>query len=258
VEEGEAKIGDISEIRGLVVVGSFLSCLVLLIGLIPADFYPTAYEGKTVSPPESGYFEAVDITYYVNTVIITLNDTGYHAYKYPPRYYTYELDLGGHDLRLYDYYDPDVQLKLEHFWVQWIFETNHHWMKWINHEGVNRGEELTPSELDADYVEGNIRYIVKCDHFQAIGFFGFNETAYSKPSEAWENNDLHIMFAIEFDQATTGFNAWSLISGILFFQLPDVHPIINATIAVPIWIAIVYISVILIYRSIGAIFGGGA
>jgi len=56
VEEGEVKIGDISEIRGLVVVGSFLSCLVFLIGLIPPEFYPTAYEGKTVSPPESGYF----------------------------------------------------------------------------------------------------------------------------------------------------------------------------------------------------------
>ncbi len=65
------------------------------------------------------------------------------------------------------------------------------------------------------------------------------------------------MWAIEFDQVNTSANAWSIMSQILVFDLPEVNSIINILISVPIWIGIAYLSFIIILRVVGAIFGGG-
>ncbi len=124
--------------------------------------------------------------------------------------------------------------------------------------GADRGTSFTPSELDGDYTGGNIRYTARCDHFQMFIFFGFNETLYSSPSDAWTNNALRILFAIEFDQTNTTVNAWSLISMMLFFQIPTIHPLLNVILTIPLWIALTYLVYITILRAIGALFGGGA
>jgi len=242
-------MGDISEIRGLVVIFSFIAVFVIIIGLIPSQFLIADYEGRTIDVPD--YFEAIDLLFYIDTWNQTLDDSG----SLQGGYYIYTFVFGGHNLRLLDRVNP--QLWMQHYWYWLFFPTGHHYMKWLNTKGVSRGTDLTPSELDSDYTEGNIRYRVKCSHFQMDAFFGFNETTYSSPSDAWDNNELALLLAIEFDEATTSINAWSLISMLLFFQLPDVHWIINALIAIPLWIAIAYLAFIMILRTIGAVFGGG-
>jgi len=65
------------------------------------------------------------------------------------------------------------------------------------------------------------------------------------------------MIGINFDQTGTGYNAWDLIGMLLFFQLPDVHWIINILLALPFWVPVAYLTFIFILRAIGAIFGGG-
>ena len=47
---------------------------------------------------------------------------------------------------------------------------------------------------------------------------------------------------IEFDQMATGLNAWDLISMVLFFKMPNVHPVLNYIIGVPIWISITWLA----------------
>jgi len=120
---------------------------------------------------------------------------------------------------------------------------------------VTRGEYLFENEIDAD--KEKLSYTIQCSHFQMKGFFGYNDTLYSSPSQAWDHHGLWILLGINFDQMSTGFNAFNLIGMLLFFQLPMVHPIINYIIAVPIWVCIIYLSFIFILRALGAIFGGG-
>jgi len=242
-------MGDISEMRGLITTFCFIGCFVFIIALIPPQLMEATYEGRTVEIPT--YFEALDLLYYVDTVNLTLDDSGEFRYGS----YWYPIVVGGHNLEVIDEQEPELWVR--HYWYFWIFPTAHHFMSWSNKMGESRGDSLLPSELDSDYEEGNIKYRVSCNDFQMDIFFGFNETLYSSPSEAWENNDLRVLFAVEFDQVNTSINAWSLISMLLFFQLPDIHWVINVFIALPFWIAFAYLAFIFILRTVGAVFGGG-
>jgi len=251
-------MGDISELRGLIVVGTFITALILLVIWIPSGFLIASPTERQIEPPD--YFEAIDLEYFSDNWNQTLDDSGNHWAIGSIDYWDYDFTLGGYYFRLRDTENAGnpYRIWLYHYDMFWIFIINIHECEWINNEGLSRGDYLTPTILDLDYTEGNIKYSLKCDHMTMMGFFGFNETTYSSPSEAWENDDLRVLFAIEFDQVNTSINAWSIIAGVLFFGLPNVHWIIDTLIHIPIWLAEIYITYILILRAIGAIFGGGA
>jgi hypothetical protein len=99
--------------------------------------------------------------------------------------------------------------------------------------------------------------------------FGFNTSMYGDPSFAWDNNtgnpvpdDLWVLSGINFDQTRTTYDAWGLIEAILFFNLPSVlegtPAFIGYILSIIVWIPIIYVTFILLLRSIGALFGGGA
>lgn len=252
-------MGDISEIRGLIVVISFIGSLVFLIGLIPPEFLVAEYEGRKYTIPE--YFEALDIQFFAETWNTTLDDQDAVWGLYPTIGYAWfkDCDIGGRDLGFY-YSNANAsnkKINMKHFWSEWIIIPYWHSLDWVNSQGINREELLDESELNEDYSGGVFEYTAKCSHFQIRAYFGFNETLYSSPSEAWDYYDLTILIGIDFDQVSTGMNAWALIGMLLFFQVPEIHWTLNALIAIPIWVAIVYLSYILILRALGAIFGGG-
>jgi len=248
-------MGDISEMRGIITVIAFLACFILLIGLIPAQFLVADYEGRDVHVPEE--FDSIDLESYATTWSHTMNETGEGGYARIP-----DIDLAGHVCALW--YKQANATPLHIRWVhqiyEWIFFPAFHPMEWL-FNGIHRGDSdhwLYASELDADYVTGDpIEYTVMCSHFTAHVFFGFNETLYDSPTEAWNGGGLNILVGLEFDQVSTSLNAWSLISMLLFFQLPEVNWVINALLNAPIWACIAYLSFILILRAIGAVFGGG-
>ena len=255
-------MGDISELRGLLTVISFIGVTVLLIGLTPVQFYAEEYEGLTITPPE--VFEAVDIQRFQETWECRLNETG--GYEKGGGYYMMEIKntgqefFGGHDLNLWykKANETSLDLHIEHWYAKWIFFLVQDGLEWINPKGISRGFILMGSELDTDFNTTEIEYTAKCKHLEVKAFFGFNETLYSTPTEAWNHHGLWVLIGINFDQTATGYSAWDLIGMLLFFQLPNVHWFINALIAIPLWICIGYVAYILILRAIGALFGGGA
>jgi len=256
-------MGDISELRGLAVVISFLGILILLINYIPPQFYVESYEGRTVVvPDEFGAENMIAIAY---NWTLTLDDSGSLQYYplSPPLngwfYYYIIQDIGGHNLALFDR-QASRELVVYHYWSGQQISLIHRF-DWANMEtGENRGVSLTDSEIDVDYNQESMKYRLTCaqNDLRLVALFAFNETLYSLPSDAWDANALKVLIGVEFDQVLTTMNAWGLIGMLLFFQLPGIHPIINAIIALPLWICIAYISFILILRTIGAIFGGGA
>lgn len=261
--EDVCRLGDISELRGIIAIGSLLGILVLLITWIPSGFLITDYEGRTITPPE--YFEAVELEKYATTWNITFDGSHSKEYWYFGIYHYYiSFEIGGYDLRLLyarpnhtiSGYDDGI-LVIWHMEKWWIFETGFHEMEFSN-QGEDRGISLSRTELDDDYDRNDLSYTVECSHVQMDIFLAFNETAYNSPSEAFDDSNLKMMLGVEWDQVQTSMAAWKIIGMLLFFQLPNVHWMINAIIAIPIWLGIAYISYILILRAIGAVFGGGA
>lgn len=246
-------MGDISELRGIVVIGSFLGILVLLIGWIPAQFYASDYEGRTINVPE--YFEAIDLERYAVTKNYSLD--GSHTFK--DSYYIFTEEIGGNT---FDFCYRPANTSAHFFFMRhvdfwWIFAIGSHYMN-LYWEGIDRGVFLTDEEVNDDYDMGALTYMVKCEHVQLDVMFAFNETLYSSPSDALDHYDLYLLVGAEWDEVQTSMSAWDVIGMLLFFQLPNIHWTINAIIAIPIWLCIAYVSYILILRTIGAIFGGGA
>jgi len=249
-------MGDISEIRGLIVVGTFISILVLLMMWVPAEFFFIS-DQRRVIPTE---FEGIDIVRFAVTWNASLD--GSHPSISPYTYHFFDAKVAGHDLRFH------YALQNRTFNSDSVFSVHHiiYWAGIITdtvpceffHRGVPKGTALNKAELDGAYEVGDLTFTFQSETFTMEIFFGFNETIYDKPSVALNDYAMKIMIGVEWDQVATGMSAWDLVAMILFFKLPDIHWIVNAIIAVPIWIAIGYLSFILILRAIGAIFGGGA
>ena len=243
-------MGDMSELRGLIVVGTFISLAVLLMAWMPSEFYVTSYEERQVSVPE--YWEVQEIQHFADTHNFTLtNQTGVRFEDH---------ELGGWYFRQGWYYDSGWT-SIQRYEEWWIF-------RFYKEVGVffSDNEEigiyLQKDRLNSDYASGGLdglKYRVEFTETLSIQIWlGFNETTYSTPGAAWDMSALQVFWGINFDQQNTGYSAWDIVAMLLFYNLPGVHWVLDAVIKIPIWISIIYISYILILRAIGAIFGGGA
>ena len=140
--------------------------------------------------------------------------------------------------------------------------TGGHNQEFITTAGISRGASLSVSDLELDYdtaLNASI-YKVRCEHFYFSTAFTYNATAYSNFTDAIDNEALFLVSGIDWDQQGTSYNAWGIISGILLFDLPgglDANVWIYVLVSVPLWLAALYVSFILILRAIGAVFGGG-
>lgn len=254
-------MGDISEMRGLVTVVTFLGMLVLLISWFPAQLYQATDAEKTVITPT--VFESIDVWSYAETFNYLMNETG--GSQLGQWYFVDDsgLDIGSRDLQFY--YIPANQSNLRarvlyHYYV-WIIFPALEALHWYNDAGVDRGTEIDVSEMELDTQDNEtVKYRLVSERFgfQYIAHYGFNSTTYGNFTEAWNFHGLHFFLAVNFDQVNTSYNAFQLVGMLLFFQLPNVHWVLNAIIAIPIWVCIAYLVFILFLRAIGAIFGGGA
>lgn len=269
-------MGDVSEVRGLIVIITFVGSLVLLYGLIPSNFLVSYTETRSVTVPD--YFDSIDLIQYAEPWNITLDETGGTAID--DVYYYTDVDsdgdglFGGHDVDM-DYKRANQTgtkfIAVLHIIRQWfglIVDTHH--LNWRNTQGrtvsttfdygpYSSVQAITVTQLESDMgSEGSTRYTVSCEHFYADVYFAYNTTTYSSVTDAWDHHGLSTFWGINFDQTGTSYNAWNIIGMLLFFQLPNVHWIINLMLNIPLWVGIAYLCFILILRAIGAIFGGGA
>lgn len=240
--------GYLGELKPLMVVISFLGIFAILAGTIPGEFYAASYEGREINVPE--YFEAVDISSFMETYNFTIDD---------PSWFEEEWELGGYNwIMNADYDDNFIGLgKKNYWWFFWVGTTN---MKFRNTQGIDRGTFLNQEELNEDYdtEKDYTKYTCEGDDDPSVGctvFFGFNTSKYDTPSQAWENGELYFMQGLGFDQINTSTNAWNLVGMLLIFQMPNIHPIINMIIAIPLWICIAYLIFALILKVIPFVSG---
>ena len=241
----------VGEQKTLIAVVSFLACFYLLVSFMPSYLLGDNPEYPSYNVPE--YFEAVDIQSYACIWNITLNPDG--EWK--------NNDFAGLILKVM------TGLGRIYMWTQaefrigdiTIFSWDRDYFHWYDSNGIEHTgcdplvapgwKYIKLSEIDEVYSEtGSLAWTVKNGKAQYKVYFGFNETLYSTPSEAFSNSDLVMLVCAGYDQVNTSVNAWNLIGQILFFKMPNVHPVINALIAIPVWVAITWLVIVIILKFI--------
>ncbi|MEM3629099.1 MAG: hypothetical protein QXE06_06985 [Candidatus Bathyarchaeia archaeon] len=239
----------------LVTVVTFLGIFFILGSIVPPGFMATVAEPRKVKVPE--YFESVDLNRYSAYEVINLTWS----------MNWYDFDLGGWKFQIYwtspMWGAPDCILfrRKDSWWIfSWFVEEG----KWYNPQGVKVSrvrsvlyteimldfECITGDTLNENYQGDLIEFKIVFSVTEFTAHFAFNTTKYASPKEAWENNELYCLIGMTFDKQNTTLSAWNLVGALLFFKMPDVHPVLNAIIAIPIWIAIAYLIYILILKAI--------
>lgn len=244
-------MGDIAELRGLVLCVTFLSTFILICGIMPPELiFGEQQNERNIYVPE--HFESVDLEYISETKNTTVQDAS-----------PFTDTIGGWDIRVLSFKYPGVTVSdylfLHHYAKRWIFSFNFHPMRWYDSSGIeisvsDRGDRLDIDALDG-YEYGH-KYSAECDHFKMSVYFGYNTTAFDSHVAAFRNGSLSILFALGFDERNTARNAWGLIGMVLFWQMPKIHPAINILISIPIWVTIGYLIYVLIAKIV-PLSGGG-
>jgi hypothetical protein len=215
--------------------------------MAPSGLLYTPSQKRIISVPK--YFESIDITSYSEFKNFTIGKDLHSGYWF---------DLGGHSFYWENNY-PVEALTLYTYGGWWIFKWDYNSFKWYDSNGVERSQwyetgGVVPGwRLGWDSINYSESWTLKQiggQEVQVSVFWGYNKTAYASAWHAFMNNDLHVLIAIGFDQENTRMNAWNLIGSLLFFQIPEVHPAINAIIAIPIWVMIAWLIYILILKAI--------
>jgi len=221
-------------LKNLIFAITFFSSFALLVAFMPSEFLEGDPQYRYASTPD--YFEAIDVQDFAQTFTQNITSSPYQDY--------WGLDEGfGHNFYFHAVWYPATSeglMQNRHYFLFWGIGHGHHQMNWIGSDGYDYGGVLTDAEAENNYEDGASEFTLQCSHVNMHTWVVYDTTSYSSIAEAWEANDLSVVFAIDFEELGTGMNAWNLIGALLFFQLPDVHPTINAFIAIPLWCLIGY------------------
>jgi len=250
-------LGDISEYRGIIVIGSFLACFSILSGLMYSAYALVPADYRELETP--GYVDVQDVLKYnySDTVTVILTDGG--TFLYPEDSGIQEF--GGWYIMQW-WWEPSGTVHLTSFRrygrfgpFYWKIEDG----DFINDDPRNLGLSLSSDQMQTDYDKyDQMHYLVEFDVTQINIHLFYNTTAYTTVYNAWENANLTCIWGITWDQVKTAYSAWDIIGMVLWWQLPNTDIYTQALISTPIYLAFAYIAFILILRAIGAIFGGGA
>jgi len=241
-------MGDISEMRGLIVVFCIIAVSITLIALMPTEFYTA-----TAGSPETGSVTPTGIMAWNETYILNITDT-----------FAYTFQIGGWNIRVEKW--PEG-LHIETYDSWWVFVWNFDGFKWFK-DGIEVSQYydfpaidrwlIEPSQLDDDFASGKgLAYKIRNSKTEMDVSFAFNETAFDTPSDAYVGNDIRLIFNLDFDDRNTSINALNLIGMLFTASIPNVDPTINLLISFPIWACTGYLVFIFVLRIIGAVFGGG-
>lgn len=170
--------------------------------------------------------------------------------------------LGGTDFTLDDvkghiyvrWYQSSDTIRFSHTWYEWFILFRYHFLDWYEPDtGEWTNDALTYDDIINHQIENsNCSYFqMKCDCGSVYYvYFGFDDTLYSSFSEAWDAGKLSVFIGVGYETMPVVINAWNLIGMLLSFSLPDINPIINALIAIPLWAMIAYVIYILILKAI--------
>lgn len=252
-------MGDMSEARTLIIIGTFVTMLIGTIALLPNDIYVYSEQNRAIQF-ESG-FNPRGVFRWNTTTELAQEDMEYEPYGMV-YYEAWGKDVFGHHLWWVITAETEIGMTHYYVWFSEAFTYGSHAMEFVNKEGVSRGTGLTITELETDFNSNDNAsiYEVRCEHFYFEAAFVYNLTAYTGFEDAIDNDGLYLVAGIDWDQMGTTMDAWGIISGILLFDLPGAFTDNLWTyilVSVPLWLGALYLTFIFVLRVVGAVFGGG-
>jgi len=160
----------------------------------------------------------------------------------------WESKVGGHDIKIMWDQELDfigvAHLDIWRFAI-FVVYTGEHGMEW-SYRGqpileTDDGILENVSRIDDYFDDGAARFKLKCDHFHFHFLLYYQTENYTKFSDAFAVNDFGMVIGLTFDQTATTLSSWDLINAILFFQAPQIHPLLNFIIALPLLISIAFL-----------------
>ena len=166
--------------------------------------------------------------------------------------YTYAYTLGGRDwLSQYmDAVELTFFISAKVYYLIWLGHTDT--CKFVLENGTSRGSTLTIDEITKDAEDGAIRNsLILLGSGEDAGAFVlyWNETLYSDPEDAWDNDLLYVIHGIGF-RSTAPADIGALLVGLLFLSLPDVPVLVNVLLATPLWACIIFVLWFIIKETI--------
>ena len=254
-------MGDISEMRAVIVILAFVVFTVTLVGLMVSES-PSMFMGIAQGSSGTGTDQTTSpssLLAWNSTYILNITGT-----------FEYEFHVGGWNVRVekWDNHWSTDGFFMETYDAWWIFNWNFDQFKWFK-EGtdVSIFAEIPPapsqwripiSRLDLDFANGkSLTYQAKNTKTQWDISFNFNSSKFAKPSDALYGNEMYMFFELDFNDRSTSINALSFIGGIFTFSLPGLPFIPNLILWLMIFPAAMYLVFIFVLRIIGAVFGGG-
>ena len=253
-------MGDLAELRGIILVISFLSCFFIIVSAMPTAFLQNNEKQRMIDLSIPEVYRAYDIVWlnYSEVEHVDSSEANHAATNHWK-----EFNIGGWDVQLRWIIDPtfnEYRMMVWHESKWWIFITDAHGMKWFNQSGFLVSDPWAGDNndhvcwvnkiVDCFDENGFAKFRVQCDHFGMDMILHYNATKYSDFFEAFKSNDFDALFGIQPSDINTKLAAWDLIGRLLFFQLPEIHPALNLLIAIPIWVCIAYLIYVLVLKAI--------
>jgi len=241
-------MGDISEMRGLIVVICFLASFFLLASLIPSQFMSSAVNA-TGSPNPTDNLDSYGVIAWNQTETLQLLDAGGINYT-TLKGYNIAIASTGSSASLFGWTYAE--------W--WGFTWAIDYFQWNHRNGSLIATQFFPVSLLDSMATDNepLEFQLKNSHAWFNIYFTYNTTTYASPSLALAGDALYMNFHAGFDEMGSQINAWTLLTGVLFFQpIAGIPYYLSLLIAFPIWICLAYLIFIFVLRMIGAVFGGG-
>jgi len=223
-------------------VSVFLGSFVFLYNAIPSGFFSVDNE----------YYERDYPDVFNPATMSSLNFTDSESFYFIfPNDYTNHtnFDLGG---REYDVLSRSVGQQcftLQHNEPIFIFSIWHYLHLESEYEiGLTLIQKYYSNDTDTSV------FSMDCIHAEVTVIIGFNTTEHNTIEEAWSNKEIYCTIGIGLEEIATSIGAWQLLTQLLFFQVPDIHPAINFLIALPIWSCIailVYMLILLALPFVG-------
>jgi hypothetical protein len=212
----------------------FISIFILLVSTIPSSFFThqtgDAGDYVEIDVPDrwdTGFIGSVGVKDYDNQSVVYGN-----AYFFTLTYI--EEDDTEIQLQWGIYGASYNYLYFYHKHMWWIFPDYKH---------------MTPFPVEKDYMlsveQDNVSAVyIRCetgDIPEILVQIGFDNNTYDSLTEAWNDGHLEMWLGYMQNASATQayYNVWILIGQLLTFQAPNIHPYLNAIIAIPIWAAIV-------------------
>jgi hypothetical protein len=249
---------------------SLVGIFALLFASIPGDFFTASYDAALGQNSDiADRFNMANVTLYADTGSANMTHPYSSYHDEDPHQFNAGLPEDQYievywGFYLYPYATKVIQFR--HIQEVWWGLNLIGFMKLTHANGEQVGDNpiyIAKTDLLAGFdtdINGTAVYGT-CNHAKFSTIFTYNQSKYTSIGEAWDSDELGYYCSFEPDMNRTGVSAWTVLGQLLTFQNPDLGisgtagNILNTLIAIPLWVVVAILIILLVQSMIPFISG---